>query len=282
MALPKVARNLQVMLSDRVRRSSETMLKAQREQLELQHLRKELDVARRLQSSMLPLQRPMFPERTDIDICGFMEPTARIGGDLFDAFPVGEQHVFFCIGDVSGHGIPAALFMARTIGLLRVLAATTRQPDALLATLNDSLCLGNDTDIFITLFCAYLDTQSGQLVYSNAGHCAPIVINGDGTHHLPLPKGPLLGAFAGICYHSMQTILKPGETLFCFTDGVTEARNGLDIEFSEERCLDLLAESGDKSLEAVLDGIRAAVRAFSGTEMLEDDCTMLALRRPSA
>jgi sigma-B regulation protein RsbU (phosphoserine phosphatase) len=282
MALPKVARNLQVMLSDRVRRSSETMLKAQREQLELQHLRKELDVARRLQSSMLPLQRPMFPERTDIDICGFMEPTARIGGDLFDAFPVGEQHVFFCIGDVSGHGIPAALFMARTIGLLRVLAATTRQPDALLATLNDSLCLGNDTDIFITLFCAYLDTQSGQLVYSNAGHCAPIVINGDGTHHLPLPKGPLLGAFAGICYHSMQTILKPGETLFCFTDGVTEARNGLDIEFSEERCLDLLAKSGDKSLEAVLDGIRAAVRAFSGTEMLEDDCTMLALRRPSA
>jgi sigma-B regulation protein RsbU (phosphoserine phosphatase) len=282
MALPKVARNLQIMLSDRVRRSSETMLASQREQLELQHLRKELDVARRLQASMLPLQRPMFPERTDLDICGFMEPTARIGGDLFDAFPIGERHVFFCIGDVSGHGIPAALFMARTIGLLRVLATTTRKPDVLLGILNNSLCVGNDTDIFITLFCAYLDTHSGQLVYSNAGHCAPIVMTGSGTHHLPLPKGPLLGAFAGIRYHSMQTALEPGAMLFCFTDGITEARNELDIEFSEERCLGLLAESGDAPLEMVLDNIRSAVRTFTGTDILEDDCTMLALRRPSA
>ncbi|HUF81810.1 MAG TPA: cyclic nucleotide-binding domain-containing protein, partial [Burkholderiales bacterium] len=123
MLLPGVAENLMRTLAQRMRRTNDTALAMQREQLELQHLRKELDVARQLQASMLPLQRPLFPGRSDIEACGFMEPASKVGGDLFDAFFVDSRTLFLCIGDVSGHGIAAARFMVRVIGLLRTMAA---------------------------------------------------------------------------------------------------------------------------------------------------------------
>ncbi len=156
MALPGLARNMMTTLSSRMRRTNELALKAQREHLELVHLRKELDVARQLQVSMLPLQRPLFPERRELEVCGFMEPASDVGGDLFDAFWLDSEHLFVCIGDVSGHGIAAALFMARTIGLLRMIATAELQPDAILAALNHRLCVGNETDLFSRCFAAFL------------------------------------------------------------------------------------------------------------------------------
>jgi sigma-B regulation protein RsbU (phosphoserine phosphatase) len=142
LVMPRVAANLRIMLSTRVRRTNEMTRKAQQEQLELIHLKKELNVAKQLQASMLPLQQPLFDERRDIEICGFMEAASNVGGDLFDTFFVRENRLFFCIGDVSGHGIVSALFMARTIGLIRVLAMGTSDPHTLLTQLNERLCLG--------------------------------------------------------------------------------------------------------------------------------------------
>jgi len=282
MTLPSVARNLRLTLSERMRRTSEMALKAQRQQLELIQLRKELDVARQLQASMLPLQRPLFPERSDIEVCGFMEPASNVGGDLFDAFFVRERQLFICIGDVSGHGIASALFMARTIGLLRMLAMNTVQPDELLRQLNDRLCIGNETNIFITLFCGFYDLDSGTLTYSNGGHCAPILRSGDGSRHIAIPKGPLLGAFEGMKFKPAEILLEPGDTLFCYTDGVTEAQTSSAEEFTEERCLTLLDEMGSLPLPELLDHFRSEVKIFTGSDVLEDDCTMLALRRPAS
>ena len=282
MAVPGVAGSLMVSLTERMRRTNELTLKAQREQLELIHLRKELDVARQLQISMLPLQRPMFPERQDIDVCGFMEPASQVGGDLFDAFFVDERTLFFCIGDVSGHGIAAALFMARTIGLLRMLAMNTLQPDRLLGLLNERLCQANDADIFVTLFCGFLDLSSGRLFYSNAGHCSPVVVTDEGPLLLDIPRGALIGAFPGRRYSSMEYRLKPGNVLFCYTDGITEARDISGNEFSEDRCLRLLSDANSTPLPALVDALREAVAEFAGSKLLEDDCTMLALRlRPA-
>ena len=278
MAVPGVASSLMVTLTERTRRTNELALKAQREQLELIHLRKELDVARQLQISMLPLQRPMFPERDDIEVCGFMEPASQVGGDLFDAFFVDERTLFFCIGDVSGHGIAAALFMARTIGLLRMLAVNTVQPDKLLELLNDRLCLANDANIFVTLFCGFLDLSSGQLRYSNAGHCAPIVVAGSHAGLLDIPRGTLIGAFPGRRYASLVRELKPGDLVFCYTDGVTEAQDPLGNEFSERRCLEILGCADSTSLSTLLEGLRQEVTSFTGSDVLDDDCTMLALR----
>ncbi len=263
-----------------MRKTNEVALKAQRQQLELIHLRKELDVARQLQASMLPLQRPMFPQRNDIEVCGLMEPASVIGGDFFDGFFVDDHKLFFCIGDVSGHGIVAALFMARTIGLLRILAMTILHPDKLLETLNERLCIGNDANIFVTLFCGFLDVDSGKLLYSNGGHCAPL-LSGDGqTRPLAIPKGALIGAYPGLAYASMEHELERGDVLFCYTDGVTEAHNSGGEEFTESRCLGILGEGGSCPLPTLLEEVRGEVARFAGSDLLDDDCTMLAVRRP--
>ncbi len=280
MALPGVAGNLMITLAERMRKTNELALQAQRQQLELIHLRKELDVARQLQASMLPLQRPLFPERHDIEACGLMEPASDIGGDFFDGFFVDDHLLFLCIGDVSGHGVAAALFMARTIGLLRVLAMNTLQPDKLLETLNDRLCIGNDANIFVTLFCGFLDVGSGSLLYSNGGHCAPLLSAAGRTAPLAIPKGALIGAYPGLRYSALEHALLPGDVLFCYTDGVTEAQNSAGDEFSEDRCLAILNRAGSSPLPELLDGVRREVASFTASELLNDDCTMLAVRRP--
>ena len=280
MTLNGVAENFRIVLSDRVRKSKEQALQAQRGQLEIEHLTKELQIARQLQISMVPLQRPLFGHRTDLDICGFMEPASAVGGDFFDAFFVREDHLFFCIADVSGHGIASALFMARAVGLIRVLAMGITEPHTLLSELNARLCDGNEANIFVTMFCAILDIPKRMLLYSNGGHCAPMLLHPGRSRMLPIPKGPLVGAFPGCRYSSMELVLGPEETLFCYTDGVTEAHNSKGEEFTEERCLQMLdgllpLPSGD-----LLDHVRAQVADFTGTGLLEDDCTMLAIRLP--
>jgi sigma-B regulation protein RsbU (phosphoserine phosphatase) len=280
MLMPGVGANLMRTLSDRMRRTNEKALAVQRERLELQHLRKELEVARRLQASMLPLQRPLFPGRSDIEACGFMEPTAKVGGDLFDAFFVDGRTLFVCIGDVCGHGIAAALFMVRVIGLLRMLAIETMKPHEILEALNDRLCTDNDADLFVTLFCGFLDVDSGRLVYSNGGHCAPMLCDGAEAAMLPLPKGALVGAESGRRYSSLERVLAPGETLLCYTDGVTEAEDGAGVPFSGQRCLELLRLAAATPLPALLDSLFEEVAAHCGSRLLADDCTMLAVRRP--
>jgi len=148
--IPGVTRNLLAVLSERMRRGNEVMLEAQRTQLALEHVRRELSIARQLQTSMIPARGRLFPERNDVEIAGMMNPASEVGGDFFDAFFVDERHLFFCVGDVSGHGIPAALFMARTIGLIRIAAIGTRNPDRLLERINEQLCAGNDANVFVT------------------------------------------------------------------------------------------------------------------------------------
>jgi sigma-B regulation protein RsbU (phosphoserine phosphatase) len=279
MAIPAVGRNLLTALADRMRRSNEVMLEAQRKRLELEHLRQELEVARSLQAGMLPLRRPLFPDRTDVEVAGMMEPASAVGGDLFDAFFVDEQRLFFCVGDVSGHGVPAALFMARAIGLMRMTAMGTDRPELLLERINDDLCVGNESSMFMTIFCGFLHVPSGTLTYSNGGHCAPLLVGRGGASHLALPKGAMTGAMPGMRYAAREIVLERGELLVCFTDGATEAQNVQAEEFSEERLLWVVTRHAGGALEALLDTVRHEVTRFTGRESLDDDCTLLAVRR---
>ena len=281
MQLRGVAENLMVTLTERMRQANEKNLALQRERLEFEHLRKELELARQIQLSMLPLQRPLFPGRPDVEVCGFMEPASKVGGDLFDAFFVDNRTLFICIGDVSGHGIAAALFMARAVGLLRMLAMDSMRPERLLEALNDRLHDGNDANLFLTLFCGFLDVTSGDLVYSNAGHCAPIVCGDYAATLLPLPKGVLLGAVSGRHYLSQRCSLAPGQTLFCYTDGLTEAEDPAGVQYSVERCLELLGSGARIDLPTLLDRVHANVVGYARATVLADDCTMLAIRRPA-
>jgi sigma-B regulation protein RsbU (phosphoserine phosphatase) len=281
MNMPGVGENLMTTLTERMRRANEKAMALLRERLELKHLQKELDVARRLQASMLPLQRPLFPGRTDIEACGFMEPAASVGGDLFDAFFVDGRKLFICIGDVSGHGIVAALFMVRVISLLRSLAMEMAQPDRILETLNDRLRAGNDTNLFVTLFCGFLDVETGELVYSNGGHCAPMLSGSGGTTLLPLPKGIVVGVAGGRRYTSLTRRLEAGETLFCYTDGVTEMESRAGKQFAEQGCIEVLREHAAAPLPELLDSLYARVVGHGGSQALTDDCAMLAVRLPS-
>lgn len=279
MSLRGVAANLMSTLAERMRSTNQKALAMQRERLELQHLKKELEVARQLQASMLPLQRPLFPGRTDIEVCGFMQPASKVGGDLFDAFFVDARTLFVCIGDVSGHGIAAALFMVRVIGLLRALATDTMEPDKLLETLNDRLCIGNDTNLFVTLLCGFLDVQSGRFVYANGGHCAPMVCTGAGVRRLPMPRGMLVGAASGRRYTRVECELEVGATLFCYSDGLTEAQDPAGAQLTEAGCLDWLRRGAREPLPEMLDALFERVVQHTGTTLLADDCTMLAVRR---
>jgi len=282
MAVPGVARNLMVLLAARMRRNSEVMLEGQRRQIELEYLRQELDVARQLQLGMLQLRKPMFPERKDVDIAGLMEPASAVGGDLFDAFFVAPQRLFLCVGDVSGHGIPAAMFMARAVSLMRIAAFSIQQPAELLERVNDQLCVGNDANMFVTLFCGMLDIETGLLTYANAGHLPPIVARCGHCEPLPLPKGTVIGVLPGIRYRSLETVLLSGELLLCFTDGVTEAQTPAGEEFTEPALARLVEAHAALPLDDLLAAVRAEVGRFTGTAELADDCTLLAVRRRTA
>lgn len=279
MAIPGVAGNMMVALSERMRHTNDIMLETQRKQLILEHLNKELDVARQLQMGMLPLHRPLFPGRADIEVEGLMEPASSVGGDLFDVFFVGDNQLFFCIGDVSGHGISAALFMARAIGLIRVSAMSVTHPGELLARINDHLCAGNDTNMFATLFCGFLDIKTGRLSYSNGGHCAPLLLHDDDVSTLPIPKGALTGVMPGLIYTANEIVLEQGDTLICYTDGVTEAQTKTGEEFSVERLQNVITKNADQMVGVVLDAVRQEVTNFTGYKTFDDDCTMLAIRR---
>lgn len=277
--IPGVARNLLIALTERMRRTNDTMMEAQRRQLALQHLHKELEVARQLQASMLPLRRPMFPDRSDLEIAALMEPASEVGGDLFDAFFVDDHNLFICIGDVSGHGIPAALFMARSIGLMRIAAMGTHKPEEVIGKINDQLCAGNDTNLFVTVFCGFLNVSTGRLVYSNGGHCAPILISGGQASSIPIPKGTLVGAIPGLRYSSLELMLNAEDTLVCFTDGVTEAQPPSGEEFSEERLIETLRKASSQSTDVMMDTVHREVTDFTGNKALDDDYTLLAIRR---
>jgi sigma-B regulation protein RsbU (phosphoserine phosphatase) len=278
--LPGVARNLMRGLTERARTANQLAMRSLQERLELDHLRKELDLARQLQASMLPLGHPLFRDRSDLEVCARLEPAETVAGDFFDTFFTADGRLFLCIGDVSGHGIGAALLMARTIGLIRSLATNAAGPEVLLEQLNAFLCEGNDTCLFVTIFCGYLEPTSGTLTYSNAGHLPPLLIQSGGWKDLPLPRGLLAGISARATYRTETVRLNRGDLLFAYTDGLTEAADGEGRPFGIDPSRNLLIQGRESPLATILDGVRNGLTEFSGSSVLDDDCTLLLLRLP--
>jgi len=279
--LPGVARNLMRSLTERMRLTNQLAMAAERHRLELAQLHKELELARSLQAAMLPVDDPMFPERSDIAMAAHMEPASHVGGDFFDAFFIDEEKLFLCIGDVSGHGIAAALLMARIVGLVRVLASGERSPGLVLQGLNDALEEGNDSGVFATLFCGLLEVGSGRLVLANGGHGAPLLLRQGRCEAIEVPPGMLVGAFPNRRYQERELALLPGDLLLLHTDGITEAENARGLPFGEEGCADVLKTvgGGEAPLPRVLQELLASLERFVNAEPLADDCTLMALRR---
>ncbi len=238
----------------------------------------ELSVAARIQRSMLPSRFPAFPERKDFDIHAIMEPAKEIGGDLYHFFLLDDNRLCFAIGDVSGKGVPAALFMAVTTFLLRSAAAGGVPPEEILHHLNRQLSKGNDSCMFVTMFCGILNLKTGELLYANGGHNPPMLLREKEVIELGPPGGPVVGVLEEAAYKRESLIMNPGETLFTFTDGVTEAFNPQDELFSEERLHGVLQEMKGKSAPEIIEAVMFAVESFAQDAPRADDITMLAVR----
>ena len=238
----------------------------------------ELKIAHDIQMSMLPKTFPPYPERDDIDIYGSLTPAKGVGGDLFD-FYIRNEQLFFCIGDVSGKGVPASLYMAVTRSLFRNVSQHVSKPSEIINDMNQAQSDGNDTNMFVTLFVGALDLKTGMLRYCNAGHDAPLLMGQD-VKLLPCDCNLPIGVIAEFTFQQQEIQLERPTTLFLFTDGLNEAENIDHAQFGDER-IEKIAESmvADGLLEPiqVIRHMTDAVHTFVGIAEQSDDLTMLAI-----
>ncbi|HOU32672.1 MAG TPA: SpoIIE family protein phosphatase [Synergistaceae bacterium] len=238
----------------------------------------ELDIARSIQMSLVPRTFPPFPDRRDFDLFALLEPAREVGGDFYDFFKVDEHHLLLTIGDVSGKGVPAALFMAVTRSFVRAFAGSVSGPGALLAAVNDEIVEGNDACMFVTLFCALVDLRDGSFRYANGGHNTPWRVGGGTTRPLPAVAGTLVGFARGKAFEEGSGRLAPGEALFLYTDGVTEALNPAEELLGEERTRRWLAELSSLESAPLLDEMRRRISSFAEGAEQSDDITMMCFR----
>lgn len=271
---------------------------------ERQRTATELDVARQIQMSAVPHDFDSLTERFALDIAGFMRPAREVGGDFYDVFEVGERGVAFVIGDVSGKGVPAALFMMRAQSLLRQFLLETDDLGTAFTLANCQLCERNDAMLFVTAFACVVDTAIGEVRFANAGHNPPVLKQNGKLGNLACRPGLVLGAMDVVKYHEGSFACSPGEGLLLYTDGVSEAANAAEELYGEERLLETLARidaSGGEgvpvgsdvqapdvaaaasaaaasSAQTAVNSLVASVDVFAGEAPQADGITMLAFR----
>ena len=239
----------------------------------------ELEIAKAMQLSVLPRDFPAFPERRDFDIYASMDPAKEVGGDFYDFFLVDDDHMALVIADVSGKGIPAAMFMmtAKTLIKNRTLAGGT--PAEILGYVNEQLCEGNDAELFVTVWLAIVDLRTGEGLAANAGHEHPALRRADGSYELVIYRhSPAVATLEGLRFRDREFRMAPGDTLFVYTDGVTEATDAKNELFGTERMLAALNSEPGASPQALLKNVRAEIDRFVDEAPQFDDITMLCFR----
>jgi sigma-B regulation protein RsbU (phosphoserine phosphatase) len=248
-----------------------------RNQMKYKHLstqkeliQNELRIGHDIQMSMIPKTFPAFPNRTDLDFAATIIPAKEVGGDLYD-FYIRDEKLFFCIGDVSGKGVPAALVMSVTQSLFRATSAHEINPSKIVTSINNLMSENNENSMFVTFFCGILDLATGVLRYCNAGHNPPML----NTDKLPVITNIPLGVMPGMSFKEQETRLKYDDTLFLYTDGLTEAENASAEQFGEERMGAVLGTK--RNAVALLDAMQKAVNDFVKAAPQSDDLTVLVI-----
>ena len=238
----------------------------------------ELSIAAKIQRDALPNAFPAFPDRSEFDICGSMDPAKEVGGDFYNYILIDDDHLALMMADVSGKGIPAALFMEVTDVLIcdRIVLGGT--PAEIFNNLNDSISRRNSTDMFVTVWLGILEISSGNLVFANAGHEYPALCRKDGRFEILKDNhGFVLGGMEGVRYRDNVLRLSSGDKLFLYTDGIPEATDSKGCMYTLDRMLDALNEHSAESPAGMVDGVRKSVREFVGDAPQFDDLTMLCL-----
>ncbi|CCB66691.1 SpoIIE family protein phosphatase [Hyphomicrobium sp. MC1] len=243
---------------------------------QLVSIQQELDVARRMQQSIVPTR---FPSRPDVQIFARMLPAKEVGGDFYDYFWLDERRIGVVIADVSGKGVPAALFMAVSRTLLRATAPAAATPAECLVQANNLLSQDNDATMFVTVFYGILDTETGRIEYANGGHNPPFIVTSDGdVLSVPNCNGIALGVMEGATYSEGSVMLASGSALLLYTDGVTEAFDVDGQEFTERRLIETLANCSNTTPNELVGSIITTVHDFAGEAPQADDLTCLAIR----
>jgi len=243
-----------------------------------ERIESELKIASEIQMGILPKKFPAFPDRTEFDIFATIKPAKEIGGDFYDFFFIDQNHLCFVIADVSGKGIPAAIFMAVTRTFIKAIATPGISPGELLTKVNEELCIGNDSNMFVTVFCGILDTKTGEIMYTNAGHNPPLIIqDGKQVKWLEGERNIFIGAMEQVNYKTDRIVLHTGDALFMYTDGVTEAMNEREEQFTSEQLEKDVIDLQDKPIQEIVDGIMEKIVSFAHSVSQSDDITMMVI-----
>ena len=259
----------------------EFVKKTQQEHFQLQSLQSDLATAGEIQKAILPCKFPPFKELAPVlDIYASMTPAKEIGGDFYDFFRINEDKIGFVIADVSGKGIPAALFMAVSNTLLRSVAMATETTNECMDEVNRLLCKASVNSMFVTMFYGILNHKTGDIDFTNAGHNPAYILHEDGTVE-KVKQFPnfVAGGIEGFVYKNNTTHLNPGEAIVLYTDGVTEAFNEKDEPFGEERLEDSLAELYYEDAKTIIEEVHNDLGEFIGDTTQSDDITMLVIKR---
>lgn len=238
----------------------------------------ELNVARSIQMGLIPKSFPPFPKRKDIDLVAFLHPAKEVGGDLYDFF-IDHKKLYFCIGDVSDKGIPAAIFMALTRAQFRSFASGSEDAKVIVEGMNKSISESNDANMFVTLIVGILDMETGVIQYCNAGHNNPCLIDVDGKARFIeiFPSLPI-GIISEAQYKNEYLTLSANQTLFLYTDGVNEAENSVKEQFGNDRLIDVLSQDHCPSPDEEVTNLKSAIKEFVNGSRQSDDITMLAIK----
>ena len=254
---------------------------AQAEHTQLENIQNDLAVASEIQQAILPRIFLPFPENeAQLDLSAKMTPAKDVGGDFYDFFHIDDDHIGLVIADVSGKGVPAAIFMAVSRTLIRAIGIQGDTPEKCLEKANELLCNESVETMFVTVFYAIYNVKTGELVYCNGGHNSPYILRANGqVEMLPISKNCILGAVDGLTYEGSHTQLGVGDTIVMYTDGVNEAFNESYEEYGDQRQKDLLTSLNGKSCLDIVNGQLESIANFVGNAPQSDDITLLALKR---
>ncbi len=259
-------------LKENIRQLLETTAKNER-------IQGELNIAKDIQLGLLPKIFPPFPDCKAMDIFASLEPAKEVGGDLYDFYFVEDHKLCFTIGDVSGKGVPAALMMAITKTLIKTSAFKKISPGAIMTEVNDAISSDNPQSMFVTLFIGILDLNTGVVTYANGGHNPAVHIMGSGqAGYQKAISGPMVGIMDDICYKDLSLTLAPGEALFLYTDGVTEAMDDQERFYSEKTLLDRIVSKAPVSSRTLVEYIKGDLKSFAAGAPQYDDIAMLMIQ----
>jgi len=247
-----------------------------------ERMAQELRIARDIQMGILPKLFPPFPSRHDLDLFAMIEPAREVGGDFYDFYFLDDSRFCFVVGDVSGKGVPASLYMAVAKTLLKASAGPDQSPGDIMEKVNGALAEGNNRSMFVTVFLGILNLKTGRLDYTNAGHNPPLLLQGDEVIPLKSKSGIALGAWPEAEYTTQSVVLEEGCGLYCYTDGVNEAFNDSSEIYGMDRLIRKVRQHARGSAENLIKRVFEDVKAFAGQKDQSDDITMLVVKRLSS